>query len=200
MISSLRGTVLHLSVDSAVIEAGGVGLRVLATPTTLGQLREGSEALVYTAFIVREDSMALYGFTEADERDTFNILQSVKGIGPRTALAILAVYTPDILRAEVAAENATALQRVPGIGKKGAARMILELAGKLGPAVGSVSESAAGGAGQPANSDVIAALMNFGWSEADSVAACKEAFEAHPDANVTELLRASLQIMNSRRA
>lgn len=200
MISSLRGTVLHVAADSAVIEAGGLGLRVLATPATLAELREGSEALVHTSFVVREDSMTLYGFSEADERDTFNTLQSVKGVGPRIALAILAVYTPDILRGEVAAENAAALQRVPGIGKKGAARLILELAGKLGPATGSSSAVSAGAPAAAVNSDVIQALMNFGWSEADSASAYEEALKANPEANVTELLRACLQIMNSRRA
>lgn len=200
MISSLRGTVLHVGVDSAVIEAGGVGLRILATPATLAELREGSDAFVHASFVVREDSMTLFGFADADERDTFDTLRSVKGIGPRIALAILAVHAPDILRAEVAAENAAALQRVPGIGKKGAQRIILELAGKLGPAAGSAGAPATGAGGGAASSDVVAALMNFGWSEAESASACDEAMKANPDGSVSDLLRASLQIMNSRRS
>ena len=163
-------------------------------------MREGSEHRISTALVVREDSLTLFGFADEDERDTFNILQSVSGIGPKIALSVLGVYTPDILRAEVAKENVSALQKVPGIGKKGAQRLILELAGKLGaPSSNALSESESVAAtGDPSN-EVVQALMNFGWSERDSLSAFEQAYKANPEADISELLRSSLQIMNTRR-
>ncbi|MBR6459369.1 MAG: Holliday junction branch migration protein RuvA [Actinomycetaceae bacterium] len=200
MISSLTGTITYRGAESAVIEVGGVGFAFLATATTLSELREGAEHRIATALVVREDSLTLFGFSDEDERDTFNILQSVSGIGPKIALAVLGVYTPDILRAEVAKENVSALQKVPGIGKKGAQRLILELAGKLGaPTSSALGEAAGVAASVDTGNEVIQALMNFGWSERDSLAAYEEARKANPEADISELLRSSLQIMNRRR-
>lgn len=200
MISSLTGIVTYRGAESAVIEVGGVGFAFLATATTLSALREGAEHRIATALVVREDSLTLFGFSDEDERDTFNILQSVSGIGPKIALAVLGVYTPDILRAEVAKENVSALQKVPGIGKKGAQRLILELAGKLGaPTSAALKESANVEASAEAGNEVVQALVNFGWSERDSITAYEEARKANPEADISELLRSSLQIMNRRR-
>ena len=132
MIASVRGEVLDIALDHAVIEAAGVGYKVLTTPTTLSTLRRGTEARLITAMIVREDSMTLYGFADADSRDLFSTLLGVSGVGPKIALATLAVYDPQALRQALADGDITALTRVPGIGKRGAERMVLELRDKIG--------------------------------------------------------------------
>ena len=133
MISHLDGRVSAVAPEGAVIEVGGVGLLVQCTPGTLATLRPGERARVATSLVVREDALTLFGFAADDERDVFELLQTASGVGPRLALAMLAVFTPDALRRAVAAEDVTALTRVPGIGRKGAQRIVLELAGRLGP-------------------------------------------------------------------
>src|SRR5581483_8419124 len=132
MIASIRGEVLDVALDHTVIEAAGVGYRVNATPSTLATLRRGSEARLVTAMIVREDSMTLYGFADADSRDLFQTLLSVSGVGPRLAMATLAVHEGPALRQVLADGDVTALTRVPGIGKRSAERMVLELRDKVG--------------------------------------------------------------------
>ena len=133
MISSVRGEVLEVALDHVVIEAAGVGYQVNATPSTLATLRRGSEARLITAMIVREDSQTLYGFVDGDARDLFMTLLSVSGVGPRLAMATLAVYDAPALRQALADGDVAALTRVPGIGKRGAERMVLELRDKIGP-------------------------------------------------------------------
>ena len=132
MISHLDGLVCTIAPEGAVIEVGGVGLLVQATPGTLATLRTGDRARVATSLVVREDALTLYGFASDDERDVFELLQTASGIGPRLALAMLASFSPDGLRQAIAAEDVAALTRVPGIGRKGAQRIVLELAGRLG--------------------------------------------------------------------
>ena len=132
MIASVRGEVLDIALDHVVIEACGVGYKVMATPSTLATLRRGSEARLITAMIVREDSQTLYGFGGADARDLFLTLLGVSGVGPKIALATLAVYDAPSLRQALADGDVTALTRVPGIGKRGAERMVLELRDKIG--------------------------------------------------------------------
>jgi Holliday junction DNA helicase RuvA len=179
MISHLDGRVSAISPEGAVIEVGGVGLLVQCTPGTLATLRPGERARVATSLVVREDALTLFGFAGDDERDVFELLQTASGVGPRLALAMLAVFTPDALRRAVAAEDVTALTRVPGIGRKGAQRIVLELAGRLG------SPGMAGGPGRPATAgpglpgaepwrdQVRAGLLNLGWQprEADQAIA-----------------------------
>ena len=133
MIASVRGEVLEVALDHVVIEAAGVGYRVNATPSTLATLRPGTEARLITAMIVREDSMTLYGFPDGETRDLFLTLLSVSGVGPRLAMATLAVHDAAALRQALADSDVTALTRVPGIGKRGAERMVLELRDKVGP-------------------------------------------------------------------
>ena len=133
MIASVRGEVLDIALDHVVIEAAGVGYKVMTTPSTLATLRRGTEARLITAMIVREDSMTLYGFADADSRDLFSTLLGVSGVGPKIALATLAVYDAQALRQALADGDVTALTRVPGIGKRGAERMVLELRDKIGP-------------------------------------------------------------------
>jgi len=133
MIASVRGEVLEVALDHTVIEAAGIGYRVNATPSTLVTLRQGTEARLVTAMIVREDSMTLYGFQDADTRDLFLTLLSVSGVGPRLAMATLAVHDAAALRQALHDSDVAALTRVPGIGKRGAERMVLELRDKVAP-------------------------------------------------------------------
>ena len=165
MIASVRGTVLHVRLDSAVVEVGGVGMLVQATPATLAELRVGAESTLHTSLVVREESLTLFGFADADDRDVFETVQTVSGIGPRLALAMLAVHTPDGLRRAVAEQDLTALQKVPGIGRKGAQRIALELTDRLGAPTGGVvplqEPAAPAGSG---HGEVVEALVGLGWS------------------------------------
>jgi Holliday junction DNA helicase RuvA len=133
MIASVSGQVIALGPDAAVIEVGGVGLAVSCTPQTLARLRMGEQASLATALVVRETELTLYGFADADEKDVFEALQTAAGVGPRLAQAVLAVHRPDDVRRAVATEDLTALTKVPGIGKKGAQRIVLDLRDRLGP-------------------------------------------------------------------
>ena len=133
MISSLRGVVAHVGLNSAVIDVNGFGMLVQATPQTLGTLFIGREAQLATTMIVREDSMTLYGFEDAAQREVFETLISVSGVGPRLGLAALSVHSPEALRIAAADGDNKAFSKVPGIGPKLAGRIVLELAGKLVP-------------------------------------------------------------------
>jgi Holliday junction DNA helicase RuvA len=166
VIASVRGRVAAVRLDSVVVEVGGVGLMVQATPGTLAALRPGQEAELATSMVVREDSLTLFGFANADERDVFEVVQTVSGIGPRLALAMLAVHTPEGLRLAVAQQDLTGLMKVPGIGRKGAQRIVLELTDRLGaPSGGSATAAdaakpvAAGGW----RDQVLEALTGLGW-------------------------------------
>jgi Holliday junction DNA helicase RuvA len=165
MIASVRGRVLSVRLDAAVIEVGGVGMLVQATPATLAELRVGQEARLATSLVVREDALTLFGFAQDDERDVFETVQTVSGIGPRLALAMLAVHTPDGLRSAVAAQDLNALVKVPGIGRKGAQRIVLELTDRLGAPSGAGDGAAVPVVASPAWRDqVIEALVGLGWS------------------------------------
>ncbi len=195
MIVSLRGPVLRVTATAAVIEAGGVGYLFSATPDTLAKLREGQEAFVHIAMVTsREGEQALFGFHDDDARATFDVLRSVTGIGPRSALTIVATLPPDELRRAIETKDEAALVRIPGVGKKSAQRMVLELAGKLGPAVGGEPASASSSA-----DDVIAALVGMGWKERDAASALAEAMTTTPSGTLAQLLRASLQVLGQRR-
>ena len=197
MIAALRGNVLSIDPTSAVIEVAGIGYSIQATPTTLAGLRVGHEVFVHTSLVVREDSMTLFGFSDADEREVFGVLQTVSGVGPKLALTILATLTPDALRRAVASADIAALTRVPGVGKKGAQRLVLEIGAKLGPQRGENDESQAAA---PARSgDVVTALVGLGFSENDAERAVSQTEGSMPDAEVPELLRASLKILGAGR-
>ena len=126
-----------------VVTVGGVGLLVHASPRTLAGLRVGEPARLATSLVVREDSLTLFGFADDDERATFEILQTVSGIGPRLALSMLAVHEPEALRRAVATDDLAALRRVPGVGLKGAQRLALELKGRIGDHLGCVHDRGA---------------------------------------------------------
>jgi holliday junction DNA helicase RuvA len=172
VIAHLRGTVAAVAPDGAVIEVGGVGMRVQCTPGTLATLRPGEPALVATSLVVREDSLTLFGFGSDDERNVFELLQTASGVGPRLALAMLAVHSPNALRRAVSGEDLAALTMVPGIGKKGAERIVLELRDRLGPPG---ETGAAGGVpgGRPPQvpqwrDQVQSGLVNLGWAARDA--------------------------------
>ena len=137
MIAYVRGEVAAVTLTSAVLDVGGVGLELMCTPDTLAALRTGAVATLPTSMVVREDSLTLYGFSDADERDAFELVQSTSGIGPKIAQAVVSVLPPDALRQAIATENLTALTKVPGIGRKGAQRMVLELKDKVAALGGS---------------------------------------------------------------
>jgi Holliday junction DNA helicase RuvA len=165
VISSVRGTVTEIGLDHAVVEVGGVGLEVRTTPATLATLRRGEEAKLSTALVVREDSLTLFGFTDTHARELFGLLQTVSGIGPRLALATLAVLEPDRLRAALADGNITVLTQVPGIGRKGAERLVIELRDKVGalPGAQSIVDGGGGHAGAAVRDAVVEALLGLGF-------------------------------------
>jgi holliday junction DNA helicase RuvA len=166
VISSVRGPVLEIGLDQVVIEVGGIGFGVKATPSTLAALRRGEEAALATTLIVREDSLTLYGFTDAHSRELFTLLLTVSGIGPRLALATLAVLEPDALRAALADGNITALTQVPGIGRKGAERLIIELRDKVGalPGAAGPADASAPVAAGAVRAAVVEALLGLGFA------------------------------------
>lgn len=205
MIAHLDGTVSSVAPDGAVIDVGGVGLLVQCAPSTLAGLRAGERARVATSLVVREDALTLYGFSGEDERNTFELLQTASGVGPRLALAMLAVFTPEALRRAVAEEDVAALTAVPGIGRKGAQRIVLELAGRLG-LPGDVPTSGgrvAAVAGRPASwrDQVRAGLISLGWQarEADqAIAAVEPELDGQPaggEVDVPAALRAALAVL-----
>jgi holliday junction DNA helicase RuvA len=207
MISHLTGSVAAIAPDGAVIEVGGVGLLVQCTPATLARLRLGERSRVATSLVVREDSLTLYGFASDDERNTFELVQTASGVGPRLAQAMLAVLTPDELRRAVAAEDLAVLTSVPGIGRKGAQRIVLELAGRLGGPVDSgvadPSGLASAALAAPWRDQVRAGLVGLGWQvrevdQAISVVAPElESIDGdeRADVDVAVALRAALRVL-----
>jgi Holliday junction DNA helicase RuvA len=209
VIAHLDGTVAAVAPDGAVIDVGGVGLLVQCTPGTLARLRPGERARVATSLVVREDALTLYGFASDDERGTFELVQTASGVGPRLALAMLAVFTPDGLRRAVAAEDLAALMTVPGIGRKGAQRIVLELAGRLGaPGDGAQPGAAAPPVAArlaPWRDQVRAGLVNLGWQGRDAdqaialvepdLLAAAEQGEPAGEIDVAAALRAALRVL-----
>ncbi|MBA3742938.1 Holliday junction branch migration protein RuvA [Sporichthya sp.] len=166
MISFVAGRVAALGPDAAVVEVGGIGLSLTCTPNTLAGLRIGERAQLPATLIVREDSLTLFGFADEDERIVFEQLMSVSGVGPRLAQAMLAVHDPDELRRAVTTDDLNALMKVPGIGRKGAQRIALELKDRLGPPRGGTATiPAQSRPGEPPWRDQVhGALLNLGWS------------------------------------
>lgn len=202
MLAEVNGQVLSTRLDAAVVLVGGLGLLVRATPRTLAGLRAGSPARLATSLVVREDSLTLFGFAEDDERDVFEVLQTVSGVGPRLALAVMAVLEPDDLRRAMAAEDVATLVRVPGIGRKGAQRILLELGDRLGPphrgpgAPAPQVPEQAGVTGDATREQVVQALVGLGWGAkqaedaVDGVLSADGAAEAREPA---DLLRTALR-------
>ena len=193
MISSVRGEVLEIGLDHAVVEVGGVGLAVQATPGTLARLRRGEQGRLATALVVREDSLTLFGFADEDERDLFGLLQTVSGIGPRIALATLAVLSPDALRAGLADGDVATLTRVPGIGRKGAERLALELRDKVvAPTAAPAMLPAATNGANPRRDQVVEALVGLGFAAKPAEQAVDAVLATDMGADASALLRAAL--------
>ena len=194
MIASVSGVVAAVQPSGVVIEVGGIGVSVACTPQTAAAARRGDGLALHTSLVVREDSLTLYGFPDSEQRDVFELVQTVSGVGPRTALAVLATLSPDGLRNAIATEDVASLTRVPGIGTKGAQRLIIELKDRL-RAVARQGEAPTG----DGQETVRAALVSLGWSARDADRAVA-AVTSDPgaDADVAQLLRAALQHLDRR--
>lgn len=200
MIASVRGEVLDIALDHVVIEASGVGYRINATPTTLGSLKRGTDARLVTAMIVREDSMTLYGFGDAESKELFGLLQTVSGVGPRLAMATLAVLDPDALRGALAEGNVSALTRVPGIGKRGAERMVVELRDKVDAVATTAGPTPTPGAAPGSvREQIIEALVGLGFTLKQAEPATDAVLAAEPEADTSGALRSALSYLGRSR-
>lgn len=200
MISSVRGEVLSIALDHVVVEVGGVGLAVQATPATLATLRRGEQARLHTSLVVREDSLTLFGFADAEARDTFGLLQTVSGIGPRLALAALAVLDSDKLRTALAEGNITVLTQVPGIGRKGAERLTLELRDKVLAAEPATAADTGGAtAGSAVRAEVVEALAGLGFPAKQAEQAVERVFAENGGGDTSDVLRSALTHLGRKR-
>ncbi len=192
MISSLRGRVLHLDDESVVVDVGGVGYAVAVTPQLSREFHAGDEIVLHTHLVVREDAFSLYGFESRDELVVFTQLLSVSGVGPKSALGVLATLTVDQVADAVGSEDDAPFRRVSGIGPKTAKLIVVQLAGKLRPS-GRATPASAGTAATAVNGQVVAALVGLGWSERvalDAVAATSA--DAPAGSTVPALLKLAL--------
>lgn len=197
MIAFVRGQVAGTTLSSAVLEVGGVGLELLCTPGTLAGLRTGSSATLATSMVVREDSMTLYGFADEDEKSVFELVQTASGVGPKVAQAMVAVLSPDDVRRAISADDVKTLTRVPGIGQKGAQRIILELKDRIGPPTGTTTTAPAVGSSDAWREQVHQGLVGLGWSAKDAEKAIETvAPDAGDAADVATLLRAALRTLS----
>lgn len=197
MIASVRGPVLAIDLDHAVVEVGGVGYAVYATPATLAELLRGEETRLWTSLVVREDSMTLYGFAEAESRDLFELLRTASGVGPRLALATLAVLSPDQLRNALGDGNITVLTQVPGVGKKSAERLVLELRDKVGTVPGA-DQSGQAQRGR-LRTEVTEALVGLGFSTKQAEQTLESVLAAGgEDGDTSAVLRRALAELGPR--
>jgi Holliday junction DNA helicase RuvA len=197
MISLLNGVVRSIQTDKAVIEVGGVGLSVSITHHTSGQLNLGAPAQLFISLVVREDSLTLFGFLDEESRSTFELVQTVSGIGPKVALAIMGAHSPQSLALAITQEDIKGIEKVPGIGRKGAQRLILELKGKISDFGTSDQERTH----QPVwREQLTSALVSLGFTAKDSDAAinkvlaqCSEEGVDPSSSDLSDLLKRTLQ-------
>lgn len=194
MIAAVRGPVIDVALDHVVVDCAGVGYRVLVTPPTLSSVHRGAEVTLLTAMIIREDSMTLYGFTDAESRDLFGLLQTVTGVGPRLAMATLAVLEPEALRRALSESDVKALMTVPGIGKRVAERLVVELRDKVTAAPSAGVPGIAPATGSIAD-QVTEALVGLGFPQASAEKAVVAVFAENPDADSAQALRAGLSML-----
>lgn len=204
MIASLRGTVITISLDSAVIECAGVGYLVKAAPNTLAQLTRGEETFILTTMVVKEDSQTLYGFLDDSTREMFALLQTVSGLGPRLALAAQSVYTTEELAGAISSSDAKTLQKIPGVGKRMAERMVVDLKDKVAGYVspgGSTHEVASPQVDLSGHiaEQVIEALTGLGFTEKMAEPAVSQVLSENPDIQTSQALRAALSILGTRK-
>ncbi|UXA20143.1 Holliday junction branch migration protein RuvA [Mycobacterium sp. SMC-4] len=196
MIAAVRGEVLDIALDHVVIEAAGVGYKVMATPATLATLRRGTEARLITAMIVREDSMTLYGFADSDARDLFLTLLGVSGIGPSIALGALAIYDGPALRQAIGNGDVTSLTRIPKVGKKTAELLVLTLRDKVGAPAS--AGSVASGVGHGVRGPVVEALVGLGFAQKQAEEATDKVLAGEPEATTASALRAALSMLGKK--
>ncbi len=196
MIAFVRGQVAAVTLSSAVLEVGGVGLELMCTPNTLATLRTGQTATLPTSMVVREDSLTIFGFVDEDEKQIFELCQTASGVGPKVAQAITAVLSPDDLRLAIASDDVKTLTKVPGIGQKGAQRIILELKDRIGAPHASRGAATAAAA-STWRDQVQQGLIGLGWPQREAERAIDAvADEAGPTPDVPALLRAALQTLS----
>lgn len=203
MIDSLNGEVLSIGLDHAVIECAGVGYRFLATPPTLGRLTRGENRRVLTSMVVKDDGVTLYGFADTDERTMFHKLQTVTGLGPKLALAALTVFEPGELAARISASDAKAVQSIPGVGKKMADRIVLELKDKLEGLYAVAADATASAPAAPAGASfaaeqVVEALVGLGFGEKMARPVVDKLVAENPDEATSTLLRAALTQLGTK--
>jgi Holliday junction DNA helicase RuvA len=197
MISLINGVVRSIASDRAVVEVGGVGLAVSITSQMSTQLNIGAPVQLFTSLVVREDSLTLFGFLDEESRSAFELVQTVSGIGPKVALAILGAHSPQSLAVAIAQEDIKAIEKVPGIGRKGAQRLILELKGKISDFGSSDYKQFH----QPVwREQLTSALISLGFSAKDSDSAISSVVAQYADngvdaqtVDISELLKAALQ-------
>lgn len=204
MIDSLHGEVLSIGLDHAVIECSGVGYRFLATPATLGRLTRSEKSRVMTSMVVKDDGITLYGFTDPESREMFHTLQTVSGLGPKLALAALSVFGPGELSAHIASGDAKSIQAIPGVGKKMAERIALELKDKVEafiPTADPSAPSAPSGGGRAvslASEQVVEALVGLGFQERSARPVVEALVEATPEESSSVLLRQALSQLGKK--
>lgn len=194
MIASLRGTILRRATDRLVVEIGGVGLEVQVPARVAQAASPGQEITVHTTLVVREDSLTLFGFGDEAERDLFGTLQTVSGVGPRLALTVLSTLTVPQFAAAVSSDDLATLTSVPGIGRKSAQRLVVELRDKVAATGGPVAAGPASGARWPPQ--VRAALVGLGWTAAEAESAVSALAAEQPDLSVSEALRLALRSLD----
>jgi Holliday junction DNA helicase RuvA len=199
VISSVRGTVLAVGLDHAVVEVGGIGLAVQATPATLATLRRGEEATLATTLVVREDSLTLFGFADPDARELFSLLQTVSGVGPRLAMATLAVLEPDRLRAALADGNLAVLTQVPGVGRKSAERLVVELRDKVGKVAVAGDGATQPGGRSVVRDSVVEALTGLGFALKQAEQAVDAVLADNGTGDTSTVLRKALTALGRKK-
>ena len=202
MIAHVRGRVAAVTLNSAVLEVGGVGLELLCTPGTLATLRAGQEATLPSSLVVREDSLTLFGFADEDEKTVFELVQTASGVGPKLAQAMLAVLSPDGVRTAIAVDDVKTLTKVPGIGQKGAQRIILELKDRIGAPTGR-GGAAPAAAAAPWRDQVTQGLVGLGYNAKDADKAVDAVSEqagvpagSATEVDVATMLRLALRMLS----
>lgn len=204
MIAAVRGDVLHKGLSTVVVDVQGLGLELQVTPATIAGLHQGREARLSTTYVARkDDSPLLFGFATADEKEVFETMLAVSGVGPRTALAVLATLGPEEVRSAIASGDPKAFTAVPGIGPKGAKRIVLELADKLVPADPTPASSPRSQSSPPAwRVQVTEALVGLGWNDKDAANAIDDALlgreELAESGDVSLILRTVLAWLGTR--
>ena len=191
MIAQLTGSVRSINSDRIILEVAGVGYLIHVTPTAAATLTLGNSLTIHTSMVVREDSMTLYGFIDAPSKETFELVQTVSGIGPSVALSIVAHLSPDQLADAVESESVNILSGVPGLGKKGAQRLILELGDKIGSPKNLTNSSW--------RESLITALVGLGWNRKDASTAAEQVENPENEADLSDSLRSALKILSKNR-